>query len=439
MKKVFIQTLGCKVNQFESASFKSSLEERGCLVVGDETDSDLVIINTCAVTGKAGAQSRNAVRRAARANPEAKIIITGCYAQMEAAEIAAMDELQDHPHCIVSNDNKDLLVDSALQTLPCAPSTPIENRIRKKEICKLPVRRFGGRTRAFLRVQDGCNSYCSYCIVPYTRGHSRSLSVAEVIQQAQIFQKEGHKEIVITGIHVGFYGKDLDEDADIATLMARLCLATPTIRYRLSSIEPLEINKKLLQVMNQYDNFMPHLHIPLQSGDDEILLRMNRRYTTDRFAEVIAICKDRIADIAIGIDVLAGFPGEDEKHFSDTQSFLEKIDYTYLHVFPYSKRPGTPAATFDKQVPKPVKDERVRILRKLGERKKHAFYRKHLGEIRPVLVESKRDQNGLLKGFTDNYIPISFQGDDKLKNRIVDVKIVKTENTYVVGSHRLGD
>ncbi len=439
MKKIFIHTLGCKVNQFESASFQSSLEKQGCNVVGPDTESDIVIINTCAVTGKAGAQSRQVVRKAARANPNAKIIVTGCYAQIAAKEIAEMDELQNHPLCIIGNSDKDTLVDTALLAKPCAPSVHMDKIAHQKEICKLPVQGFGGRTRAFLRVQDGCDSYCSYCIVPYARGRSRSLPVAEVVKQARTFQREGHREIVITGIHVGYYGKDLDEQTDITCLMEKLCRETPDIRYRLSSIEPLEINEKLLQIMAQHVNFMPHLHIPLQSGNDEILLRMNRRYTTGQFAEVLALCQDRIPDIAIGIDLLAGFPGEDEKHFVQTQSFLEKIDYTYLHVFPYSQRPGTPAATFANQVSKSVKEKRVALLRKLGKEKKKAFYRQNLGKIRPVLVEKKRDNHGLLKGFTDNYIPVSFQGDDMLINSIVDVRIDTVDDTYVVGSHVAGD
>ncbi len=427
------------MNQFESASIQSSLEDKGCTFVGPDTESDLVIINTCAVTGKAGAQSRQLLRKTARANPGAKIIVTGCYAQIAAEDISKLKELKDRQLCIVGNSDKDSLVATALKKQPCVPSQQIEGMELKEEICNLPVKSFSGRTRAFLRVQDGCDSYCSYCIVPHARGRSRSLAMDKVIKQAHTFQEAGHREIVITGIHVGFYGKDLNPPADIATLIEKLCLATPGIRYRLSSIEPLEINNKILELMQQFDNFMPHLHIPLQSGDDDILLRMNRRYTTDQFEKVLAMCQERIPGIAVGIDLLAGFPGEDEQHFIRTQSFLEKINFTYLHVFPYSKRPGTPAADFTNQVPKSVKEERVAFLRKLGTKKKTIFYRENLGEIRPVLVEKKRDENGRIKGFTDNYIPVSFHGEDRIQGTIVDVRIENVNDTYVVGSRVAGD
>ncbi len=439
MKKIFINTLGCKVNQFESASFLSSLENQGCSLTTKESDSEVVIINTCAVTGKASAQSRQAVRRAARANPHAKIIVTGCYAQLASEEIKEMEELRHHSLCIVGNENKDLLVNTALEQTPSHPPTLPGEISRQKKICNLPVQKFSGRTRAFLRVQDGCDSYCTYCIVPYTRGHSRSLPIEDVIKQAQIFQEAGHKEIVITGIHVGVYGKDLSENETISSLMEKLCVTTPDVRYRLSSIEPLEITEKLLDTMSAHGNFMPHLHIPLQSGDDTILLRMKRRYTTKQFAKVLDFSQERIPDIAFGIDVLTGFPGEKEKHFLHTQSFLQGLDFTYLHVFPYSKRPGTPAADFADQVPKSEKEKRVDILRKLGEEKKIEYYGKHLGTVRPVLVEGKRDKRGLLKGFSDNYIPVSFEGDDTLKNNIVNIEITQIEKTRCIGTHVTGD
>lgn len=431
MKKIAITTLGCKVNQYESASFQNTFEELGCEVVPFGKAADVVVINTCTVTAKAGAQSRQCIRKAVRTSPDAKIVITGCHAQMAAQEMVEMKELQDNPLCIVGNGNKHLLVEAALQTDTCDLSMLIGKISKKTNICRLQVRRFNDRTRAFLRVQDGCNSYCTYCIVPYTRGPSRSLPMAEVLRQAEIFAVEGHKEIVITGIHVGMYGKDIKEGKDINTLIEDLCRTTPAIRYRLSSIEPLEITERLLGLM--HNNFMPHLHIPLQSGDDEILGRMNRRYRIRQFAEMIDLCRKTVPDAAIGIDVLVGFPGETEMHFANTQAFLEDLDCTYLHVFPYSKRPGTIASTFTDQVPNPEKEERVSRLRELGDQKKVDFYRKHLRTKRPVLVEGKHDKRGLLKGFTDNYIPVSFSGDDGLINSIVTVELLEIVDTHVRG------
>jgi threonylcarbamoyladenosine tRNA methylthiotransferase MtaB len=434
MKKIAITTLGCKVNQFESASFQSSFEALGCRIVPFGKPADVVVINTCTVTGKAGAQSRQYIRKAVRTSPGAKIVITGCHAQMAAQELLEMQELQDNPLCIVGNGNKHLLVEAALQDEICDLSMLTGKITQKTDICALhPVRRFNDRTRAFLRVQDGCNSYCTYCIVPYTRGPSRSLPAPEVLRQARIFAEEGYKEIVITGIHVGMYGKDLKEGKDIGAILQDLCKATPAIHYRLSSIEPLELNRQLLTLMVRQKNFMPHLHIPLQSGDNEILGRMNRRYTTKQFEKTIGLCREIIPDAAIGIDVLVGFPGETEENFTNTETLLEGLDCTYLHVFPYSKRPGTIASTFRNQVSRSLKEERVVRMRKLSDRKKAQFYRKYRGTKRPVLVEGKRDGQGLLKGFTDNYIPVSFPGDDNLINTIVTVELTESIDTNVFG------
>ncbi len=429
-KKIIINTLGCKVNQFESASFLCSFEESGCRLAQKGEDADIVVVNTCAVTAKAGAQSRQTVRRLMRRHPQAKMVITGCYAQMAAGELA---EIVETPVCIVGNGNKHLLVEAALNENNC-DLTMLMGKIRKKtEITNLTMKRFGDRTRAYLRVQDGCNNFCTYCIVPYTRGPSRSLQLSEILAQAARFAKAGHREIVLTGIHVGMYGKDLQEGNDITDLMLALCRAHPDIRFRLSSIEPREISDKLLQAMGECDNFMPHFHIPLQSGDDTILKRMNRRYTSAEFSAVVEKCKSIFPDAAIGIDILAGFPGEGEEEFANSRKLIEKIDATYLHVFPSSQRPGTPAATFKNQIIKSVREERVAELRSLADKKKEFFYRQHLGTERPLLVEHKRNRNGLLSGFTDNYIPVSFPGEDALIGKIVPVRLESIDELTVSG------
>ncbi|NOQ46079.1 MAG: radical SAM protein, partial [Desulfobulbaceae bacterium] len=265
MKKIAIATLGCKVNQFESASFITGFHEAGCEIVPFSSAADIYVINTCTVTGRAGQQSRQLIRRAIRTNPKGRLVITGCYAQMAADEIL---EIVESPVCIVGNGNKHLLVNAALSENQCDLVMLMGEIGRKKEICDLPVRKFSGRTRAFLRIQDGCNNFCSYCIVPYTRGRSRSLPLLAILKQTGVFQDEGYREMVITGINVGKYGLDLDEQQDIYTLLDRLCREFPEMRIRLSSVEPSEVNDQLLNLMTAHANFMPHLHIPLQSGDD---------------------------------------------------------------------------------------------------------------------------------------------------------------------------
>ncbi|MEE4165519.1 MAG: MiaB/RimO family radical SAM methylthiotransferase [Desulfocapsaceae bacterium] len=363
------------------------------------------------------------MRKAAHVNTHAGIAVTGCHAQLAAEEIIKTGSLAANRLAIVGNDRKDLLVTHILEGKHQEDMPSDDLRTRSAEISMLPVSRFAGRTRAYLRIQDGCNSFCSYCIVPYTRGQSRSLPAGEVLEQAGKYAAAGHHEIVVTGIHVGQYGRDLNQADDIVTIMERLCNALPEIRFRLSSIEPLEISSPLLSLMKNTDNFMPHLHIPLQSGDSHILARMNRRYTSDQFLAIVQKCRAELPEAAIGIDVLVGFPGESPEHFNNTRELLERIDFSYLHVFPYSKRPGTKAAGFGDQVRKNVKAERVEALRFLSEKNRLAFYTEHIGTTRTVLLENERDRSGLLKGFTDNYIPVLIDGDDTLKNRIVTVEL----------------
>lgn len=430
MKKIAITTLGCKVNQYESAAFQSGFEAAGCRMVRPREQADIIVINTCTVTARAGAQSRHAIRQLMRRHPEARIVITGCYAQMAAQELVRM---VNKPVCIIGNGNKDCLVTAALNDTPCDLAMLMGKISQKKEICRLPVRHFGDRTRACLRVQDGCNNFCSYCIVPYTRGRSRSLPLPEVLEQAAVFASEGHREIVVTGIHVGQYGKDLADHPDCVELMARLCRRHPDIRFRLSSIEPKEISRELLTLMAGQENFLPHLHIPLQSGDDTILGRMNRGYTSEEFKDIIALCRTMVPDAAIGIDVLVGFPGETDEHFRNTLALLTECDCTYLHVFPYSQRPGTLAATFDQQVPQAVREQRVARLRELDGEKKERFYARYKGTVRPVLVEHKREPGGNLRGFTDNYIPVTFAGDNSLMNTITPVTLTAVSLSQVSG------
>ena len=426
MKKVAVTTLGCKVNQFESASFITGFREQGCEIVPVSEAADIFVINTCTVTGRAGQQSRQLIRKIIRSNPDARMVVTGCYAQMAAEEL--LDIVPDNPLAIVGNGNKHLLVETAL-----AEKQPdmvmLTGRISaKKEICPLPVRRFSGRTRAFLRIQDGCNNFCTYCIVPYTRGRSRSLPMDQVLEQVRVFADEGYLELVITGINVGKYGLDLEEGEDIYSLLETICRDFPSIRIRLSSVEPTEVNDRLLELMTGYENFMPHLHIPLQSGDDGVLVSMNRRYTTETFVRVIQKIRTALPHGAIGCDILGGFPGEDEQAADNTFRLIEGLPISYLHVFPYSKRPRTLAAEFKNQIPGPVKSERVARLRELGLQKREEFYRYHTGTEQNILVERKIKKTGLLQGFSENYIPVRFRGPASCIGTVVRVRIDRIEN-----------
>ncbi len=428
-KTVAITTLGCKVNQYESASFISNLQECGAKIVPFSKPADIYIINSCAVTGKAGAQSRQMIRRALRTNPTAKIIATGCYTQIAPQDV---QNLAEQPIQIIGNDQKHRLVELALADDP--PDLDLVTDIAlSREICQLPVQRFSGRTRAYLKVQDGCNNFCSYCIVPYTRGRVRSLALPQVLQQVKTFADAGYKELVITGIHVGMYGSDLTESTTLLSLVKSLQEAPYNLRYRISSLEPGELNADLLNYLAGADKFMPHFHLPLQSGDPHILKKMNRRYTVDEFKNVVKNILDIMPSAAIGLDTVVGFPGEDETMFNNTYNLIESLPISYLHVFPYSKRPGTPAARMDNQIPAPIKNERAARLRELDHKKRTSFYNRQIGVTHQVLAENKHNSFKMMKGFSENYVPVYFQAPPSLTNKIVNVKVERTMDKNVFG------
>ncbi len=429
-KKVAIITLGCKVNQYEAAAFQAGFAAAGLEVVAANHTADLVVVNSCAVTATAAAQSRQALRQALRRSPQAAVVLTGCQVEMAGERVAAAGELQGRTLTVVGNSCKEQLVAAALQTEPGQCRLLLGEIATARNICRLPVHHFPGRTRALLRVQDGCESFCSYCIVPHTRGPSRSLPLPEAIAQAEILAAAGHQEIVLTGIHIGKYGHDLAEPVDFFSLLDQLSRATPHTAYRLSSLEPLEIDEKLLALIASRENIRPHLHIPLQSGDDQILARMNRHYDTARFAAIIALCRNYLPDAGIGIDIMAGFPGENGTSFARSLDFVAGLDFSYLHVFPYSPRPGTAAAGWSEQVGRGEKDDRVHQLRQLSADKRRQFHRRQLGRQMEVLVEGHRAD--LLHGYSGNYIPVHFPGPDHLHHRHCQVRLLRLEGEQVI-------
>ena len=430
-KTVAIATLGCKVNQYESASFQSGFEELGLELVSIKEDADVCVVNTCAVTAKAGAQSRRLVRKVLREHPRARVVVTGCYAQIASQEIV---EIADRPICIVGNGYKHLLVDIAVAEQHCDLEMYMGDIGTRKEICDLPVRRFADRTRAYLRVQDGCNRFCSYCIVPYSRGRCRSLAPDKVLEQVAVFVEEGYRELVVTGIHTGAYGHDLAPRLELLDLLRSIANRFPALRYRLSSLEPTEISDALLDFMAATDCMMPHFHIPLQSGDDGVLKRMNRRYIGAQFAEVVRRCAAALPGAAFGIDVLVGFPGETEAAFQNTFSLLDSLPITYLHVFPYSPRPGTVAAGMAEQLPGAVKEERVAILKQLDHKKRTEFYAQQAGAEHRVLAENARNKYRRMRGFSENYVPILFKAPAEVSNQVVTVRVDRVEGENVFGT-----
>jgi threonylcarbamoyladenosine tRNA methylthiotransferase MtaB len=426
-----ITTLGCKVNQYESDAIAQRLKDLGCAPAGAEDPADLCIINTCTVTQKASMQSRQAVRQFIRSNPQAQIVVTGCYAQTEPDELKKIDGV----HHIIGHGDKHNIPDIVLSQghgLP-SPSLILRNISHERHFKQTPVTAFGNRTRPFLKIQDGCDTFCTYCIVPYARGRSRSMPLENVLKHIHCLKQAGFHEVVLTGVHLGAYGLDLSPQTSLTDLLEHIRESNAMDRVRLSSIEPHELNQDIIELVTKTEIFCDHFHIPLQSGDDRILERMHRPYTNSFFRDLIVKIKDQMPDTAIGVDILIGFPGETEKAFETTYSLIEKLPITYLHVFPFSPRPGTPAGKYPQKVPTKTIKARCEKMRQLGNEKRRIFYEAFMGKTVEVLIESKRDKaTGLLKGITSNYIPVHVVGKDDLFNTLVQVNIEKIKKNNTV-------
>jgi threonylcarbamoyladenosine tRNA methylthiotransferase MtaB len=435
MTTFLIKTLGCKVNQFESETLEQALIDQGYLPAGGNGSSaNLCIVNTCTVTQKASMQSRQAIRQAIRANPGARIVVTGCYAQTEPETIQSIAGVHD----IVGHGDK-LKIPEILSLTKAWKSTSSEEQITDKrrpltltvngKLSTFPesrLQRSHSRTRPFLKIQDGCNAFCSYCIVPYARGRSRSLPRESVLETIAGLKADGIHEVVLTGIHIGHYGLDLKPDICLTDLLAAIEAAGLMERIRISSIEPAEVSDELIDRVAGSRVFCRHFHIPLQSGDNDVLKRMNRPYTREMFHHLVCRIHDRIPDAAIGADVLVGFPGESDAAFDQTVSLIAALPITYLHVFPFSPRKGTPAHDFADQIPHSVVKTRCSTLRALGKAKKKSFYRCHIGKEVEILIEGVRDEvTGLLKGLTSNYIPVMVEGGDHFRNTLTKARIIR--------------
>lgn len=419
LKTVRIHTLGCKVNQCESAYMGEALGKSGFLPASDG-QADICIINTCTVTQRADYQSRQLIRRMVKQNPEASIIVTGCYAQIAAGKIASIPGVD----YIIGNKEKEsilhIIKNASKQISSKIYVSPFAVHDKIQDLC---VEGFMDKTRTFLKIQDGCDAYCTYCIVPYARGKSRSLPPHRVLEHVKLSTQNGYKEIVLTGIHLGHYGLDLSPQTNILDLVRTLEEITHC-RIRLSSLEPTELSHSFIRHMAASKIMCAHLHIPLQSGDDDILKRMNRTYSASYFKNLINELIEKIPDICIGVDVMAGFPGEEEREFINTYTLIDDLPISYLHVFPYSKREGTQAFKFPHHVSSSTVTARAKKLRELGDTKRRTFYQRHLGKTAQVLVEWRRDTHTrLLKGFTKNYIPVLIEGDGNLRNQIVEVEL----------------
>ena len=431
MTKVALTTRGCKVNQYETAGITEELSRRGFTIVPFTSTADVYIINTCTVTAKTDYQSRQLIRRANRINPDASIIVTGCYAQTSPAELAELPGVT----LVVGTEGKTAIPDLLKHSVDRHDGLITTDMADHTVFSGLPVTEFPGHTRAFLKIQDGCNAFCSYCIVPYARGRSRSMPGYGVLRQMHSLRNAGYREIVLSGVHLGQWGLDFQRPASLLDLLRRIEIEKAVQRLRLSSIEPTEITDDMIRHMAESVLICPHLHIPLQSGDDCILKAMNRHYSSDQFKDRIETIVSTLPDVAIGIDIIVGFPGEGEREFENTRALIESLPVAYLHVFPYSARSGTAAATLPDQVPEAIKKERGKLLRDIGRRKRIAYNKKFIGENLSVLVEGTYDRDtGFMKGFSENYIPVMIEnGEAWMSNQIITVAAENPAGGKILG------
>jgi threonylcarbamoyladenosine tRNA methylthiotransferase MtaB len=419
--RVAILTLGCKVNGYDTATIGDRLRQAGCTIVEGGTPADVVVVNSCTVTNAADAESRRLARRARRENPAARVIVTGCYAQTQPAGAAQVDAVD----YVIGINRLDAIVEAVTKPAPALARITVGDSRRATAVSTFGARTFPGQTRAFLKVQEGCDLFCTFCIVPMARGKSRSLAPREVLREMEGLAAQGFEEVVITGVHLGGYGEDLSPRVDLVWLVEALAEQGLFGRIRLSSIDPHEVTEPLVRLMAAAPELCPHLHVPLQAADDGVLRRMRRRYDTALTAERLAMIREYLPDASIGTDLIAGFPGEDDAAFERTLAFVAASPITYAHVFPYSVRTGTTAAKLDGKVAPAVIRERAARLRTLMARKRADFAAGFTGAEAEVLVENTRDpQSGRLRGYTRNYLRAHLDGSDALMGRRVRTRLV---------------
>ncbi len=421
MSTVAFHTLGCKVNHYETEAIWQLFKEADYERVDFETNADVFVINTCTVTNTGDKKSRQIIRRAIRKNPDAVVCVTGCYAQTSSAEIMEIPGVD----VVVGTQDRHKLLDYIDEfQKERQPINGVGNIMKNRKYEELDVPYFTDRTRASLKIQEGCNNFCTFCIIPWARGLMRSRDPEKVVEQATTLVNSGYKEIVLTGIHTGGYGQDL-KNYNLAQLLRDLDQVDGLERIRISSIEASQLTDEVISVLESSNKIVRHLHVPLQSGSDTVLKRMRRKYTMEHFSERITKLHQALPDVAITSDVIVGFPGETEEEFQETYDFIVKHKFSELHVFPYSSRIGTPAARMDDQIDEEIKNERVHKLIELSNQLAKEYASKFEDEVLEVIPEESGETPNTLVGYADNYMKVEFEGNEDLISQIVKVKIQK--------------
>jgi len=420
MSRVAFHTLGCKVNQYETEAMAELFEKSGYEIVSENEIADVYVINTCTVTNLGDRKSRQFIRRAKNKNPQAVIAVVGCYAQTSPDEVMSIEEVD----IVIGTKDRNRIVELCQQVKESRQKINIVTDIMKqREFEEMKIENIEGKTRAFLKIQEGCNQFCSYCIIPYARGPIRSRKLDDILSEVEKLAKNGFKEVVLTGIHVASYGKDIGE-IRLIDVLEKVHNVSGIERIRLSSIEPTIMTEDFLERLIRLPKVCDHFHLSLQSGSDSVLKRMNRKYTTEEYRKIVQLIRKHMPNVGITTDIIVGFPGETEEEFKETCDFVDEIGFSRIHVFPYSPRKGTPAAKYKSQISSDVKHRRTKELIKIGEMNTFKFNSKFIGATLNVLFEEQsKDKVDLIEGYTTNYIRVVAKGKSILVGEILPVSI----------------
>lgn len=427
MKKVAFITLGCKVNQYETNSMIQKFIQKGYEIVEATQEADIYIVNTCTVTNMSDRKSRQMLRRVKEQNPKALVVACGCYVQVAKEEVESIKEID---FVLGNNEKKEIVERIEKCEEQSQKNKEIEDVMQQKEYVELGTTTYTEKTRAVIKVQDGCDRFCSYCIIPYARGRVRSRKPENILTEIEKIAQKGIQEVVITGIHIASYGKDFEKEYKLIDLLEEINKIQGIQRIRLGSIEPLLITKEFIERLSKLEKICHHFHLSLQSGCDETLKRMNRRYSTIQFKEIVERLRNTYEDVILTTDIIVGFPQESEEEFEQTYKFLKQIKFYKMHIFKYSPRKGTKAAQMSRQIDGKVKEERSQKLIELSNRNQKEYNKKYIGKRIEILCEEEK--NGYYQGHTKNYILALIKAQENLENKMVKARCTNSETDYII-------